>query len=67
MIYRNLDEKYAQLERQVQNIVREANQEIQNLREKLAGLTKEQEIEKRRNHELAEQYAEKGRQFQKLQ
>ncbi|TPX72927.1 hypothetical protein SpCBS45565_g00024 [Spizellomyces sp. 'palustris'] len=37
------------------------------LREKLIVLQKEQEVEKLRNHELAEQFAEKGRQFQKLQ
>ncbi|KAJ3056904.1 hypothetical protein HK097_003064 [Rhizophlyctis rosea] len=67
MIYRNLDEKYTQLEHQVQTVVREANHEIQSLRDRLNGLTKEQEMEKRRNHELSEQYAEKGRQFQKLQ
>ncbi len=30
-------------------------------------LQKEQEMERRKNHELSEQYAEKGRQFQKLQ
>ncbi|KAI9006116.1 hypothetical protein BC832DRAFT_620961 [Gaertneriomyces semiglobifer] len=67
MIYKSLGDKYAQLERQIQNIVREANTEIQGLRDKLIALQKEQELEQHRNHELGEQYAEKSRQFQKLQ
>ncbi|TPX58974.1 hypothetical protein PhCBS80983_g02812 [Powellomyces hirtus] len=67
MIYKNLSEKYSQLERQVQSIIREANQEIQGKSKSITALQKAQEAEKLRNHELAEQYAEKGRQFQKLQ
>ncbi|KAI8915342.1 hypothetical protein DFJ77DRAFT_510468 [Powellomyces hirtus] len=57
MIYKNLSEKYSQLERQVQSIKLKS----------ITALQKAQEVEKLRNHELAEQYAEKGRQFQKLQ
>ncbi|KAI8809238.1 hypothetical protein BJ742DRAFT_677056 [Cladochytrium replicatum] len=67
MLYKSLDEKYTNLDRQVASIIREANQEIQTLREKMSSMQKEQELEKRRNHELGEQYAEKTRQFQKLQ
>ncbi|TPX36159.1 hypothetical protein SmJEL517_g01653 [Synchytrium microbalum] len=92
MMYKQLDEKYTALERQVHAIVREANHEITGLREKvvskldlidhgrlnyqnsgtnhfftLTDLQKDFELEKHRNHELADNYAEKGKQLQKLQ
>ncbi|TPX51471.1 hypothetical protein SeMB42_g00705 [Synchytrium endobioticum] len=67
MMYKQLDEKYTSLERQVQAIVREANHEITGLREKVSNLQKDLELEKHRNHELSENFADKGKQLQKLQ
>lgn len=37
MIYKNLDAKYGTLERQMDSVIREANQEIQALRDKYGG------------------------------
>ncbi|KAJ3321771.1 hypothetical protein HDV06_003920 [Boothiomyces sp. JEL0866] len=60
IVQRGLNEKCNDYERKMQLLIREANQE-------LAGLLKEREMERRRHHELTEQFAEKSRQFQKLQ
>ncbi|CAI2188399.1 1149_t:CDS:10, partial [Funneliformis geosporum] len=67
MLYKNLEEKYSQLEKQVQGILRDAQSEITSLKVKLQALQKDMELEKRKTHELAEQLQEKGRQFSKLQ
>jgi rubrerythrin len=67
------EEKYFDLERKYEQIVREANQEVNGtlhllgLVEKLKQMRREQELEKRRIHELNEQLQDKSRQFQKLQ
>ncbi|KAJ3276980.1 hypothetical protein HDV01_000032 [Terramyces sp. JEL0728] len=60
IVRKGLNDKCADLERKVQQVIRDANQE-------LGGLLKEREMERRRHHELSEQFAEKSRQFQKLQ
>ncbi|CAG8721233.1 14789_t:CDS:2, partial [Acaulospora colombiana] len=60
MMYKSLEDKYTQLEKQVQGVVRDAQAEI-------TTLTKDIELEKRKTHDLAEQLQEKGRQFSKLQ
>ncbi|CAG8570549.1 4308_t:CDS:2 [Funneliformis caledonium] len=67
MLYKNLEEKYSQLEKQVQGVLRDAQSEITSLKVKLQALQKEKEQEKRKAHELAEQLQEKHRQFSKLQ
>ncbi|GBB84773.1 hypothetical protein RclHR1_11340006 [Rhizophagus clarus] len=67
MLYKNLEEKYAQLEKQVQGVMRDAQSEITSLRAKLQALQKDMELEKRKTHDLAEQLQEKSRQFSKLQ
>ncbi|KAK6096473.1 hypothetical protein MT418_003305 [Batrachochytrium dendrobatidis] len=67
MVRKDLDDQCSKLERQLQSLVREANQEIAALQESLSSTVKTNELEKRRHHELAEQFAEKTRQFQKLQ
>ncbi|CAG8794045.1 3213_t:CDS:2, partial [Acaulospora morrowiae] len=67
MMYKSLEEKYAQLEKQIQGVMREAQAEITTLRTKVQALTKDMELEKRKTHDLAEQLQEKGRQFSKLQ
>ncbi|CAB5376428.1 unnamed protein product [Rhizophagus irregularis] len=67
MLYKNLEEKYTQLEKQVQGVMRDAQSEITSLRAKLQALQKDMELEKRKTHDLAEQLQEKSRQFSKLQ
>ncbi|RHZ45296.1 hypothetical protein Glove_682g37 [Diversispora epigaea] len=67
MMYKSLEEKYTQLEKQVQGIMRDFQTEITTLRAKVQALTKDAELEKRKSHDLAEQLQEKGRQFSKLQ
>ncbi|CAG8800439.1 28471_t:CDS:2, partial [Dentiscutata erythropus] len=60
MMYKSLEDKYTQLEKQVQSLMREAQSEVTTLQ-------KDMELEKRKTHDLAEQLQEKGRQFSKLQ
>ncbi|RUP47413.1 hypothetical protein BC936DRAFT_145762, partial [Jimgerdemannia flammicorona] len=67
MLYKNLEDKYSGLEKQLQGIVRDANAEITSLRERVTALQKDQELEKRKAHDLHDQLLEKTRQFQKLQ
>ncbi|KAI8921603.1 hypothetical protein BC831DRAFT_430120 [Entophlyctis helioformis] len=66
-LYKSLDEQCAKLERQLQSIVRDANQEVSALQDKINAIVKEAEMERARHHSLAEQFAEKNRQFMKLQ
>ncbi|KAJ3213768.1 hypothetical protein HK099_007193 [Clydaea vesicula] len=66
-IYKNLDEKCNEVSRRLESVIREANQEINGMKEKYNAIQKEQELEKKKTFELKEQYNEKGRQFQKLQ
>ncbi|CAG8647992.1 6626_t:CDS:2 [Cetraspora pellucida] len=60
MMYKSLEDKYTQLEKQVQSLMRDAQSEVTTLQ-------KDMELEKRKTHDLAEQLQEKGRQFSKLQ
>ncbi|CAG8487426.1 7135_t:CDS:2, partial [Dentiscutata heterogama] len=60
MMYKSLEDKYTQLEKQVQGLMRDAQSEVTTLQ-------KDMELEKRKTHDLAEQLQEKGRQFSKLQ
>ncbi|CAJ0826514.1 5759_t:CDS:2 [Entrophospora sp. SA101] len=60
MLYKNLQEKCSQLEKQMQSVIRDAQEEI-------ASIQKDLELEKHKNHDFAEQLQEKTRQFSKLQ
>ncbi|CAG8577515.1 10888_t:CDS:2, partial [Racocetra persica] len=60
LMYKSLEDKYTQLEKQVQGLMRDAQSEVTTLQ-------KDMELEKRKTHDLAEQLQEKGRQFSKLQ
>ncbi|CAG8507136.1 28958_t:CDS:2 [Gigaspora margarita] len=60
MLYRDLEDKYADLEKQVQVLIRESESEVN-------ALQKDMELEKRKTHDLNEQLQEKGRQLSKLQ
>ncbi|CAG8556318.1 13743_t:CDS:2 [Ambispora leptoticha] len=67
MLYKNLEDKYNRIEKNLQVVMRDAHTEINSLREKVSALQKEIELEKRKSHDLSEQLQEKGRQFSKLQ
>ncbi|CCG81233.1 Putative uncharacterized protein [Taphrina deformans PYCC 5710] len=62
-----LQEKYKDVNGQVDNIIREANTEIGTLREKIVALQNEQSTAKRKNSEINESLQEKNKQFHKLQ
>lgn len=61
-----LEDKNLRLEKNVTSLITEANNEIHTLRERLSAVQKELELEKRKSHEISEQFAEKSRQYQKL-
>lgn len=65
--YRQLEEKANETDRRLAGVVRDANQEINELREKIAAYEKEFEQEKRRSIDVAEQLQEKTRQLNRLQ
>jgi len=67
MLYKNLQEKCSQLEKQMQSVIRDAQEEITSLKSKIQAIQKDLELEKNRNHDFAEQLQEKTRQFSKLQ
>ncbi|KAF0473751.1 E3 ubiquitin-protein ligase CCNB1IP1 [Gigaspora margarita] len=67
MLYRDLEDKYADLEKQVQVLIRESESEVNVLKAKFQTLQKDMELEKRKTHDLNEQLQEKGRQLSKLQ
>eukprot|EP00842_Homolaphlyctis_polyrhiza_P003520 jgi/Hompol1/4169/HPOL_006963-RA len=67
MLHKELEDQCRRLDRDLQILVKSSEQQIKGFQEKLNTTIKEQEMEKRRHHETAEQLAEKSRQFQKLQ
>ncbi|CAG8485649.1 8911_t:CDS:2 [Gigaspora rosea] len=60
MLYRGLEDKYSELEKQVQVLIRDSESEVTTLQ-------KDMELEKRKTHDLKEQLQEKGGQLSKLQ
>jgi myosin heavy subunit len=66
-MYKNIEEKATGLETQIDEVIRDANQEIKGLRERYQTIQKEQEIEKRKGHDIYEELKEKNRQLNKLQ
>ncbi|KAJ3196954.1 hypothetical protein HK101_007003 [Irineochytrium annulatum] len=67
LLLRDLNDKSAELERQINVIRNVANHEIQTLREKVAALQAENAKERNRHQDIIDQLAEKTRNFQKLQ
>ncbi|KAG9294629.1 hypothetical protein G9A89_008108 [Geosiphon pyriformis] len=67
ILYKNLEEKYTQIEKNLQGVMRDAQAEINTLSDRVSALQKDIELEKRKSHDLSEQLQEKGRQFSKLQ
>ncbi|KAG9317265.1 hypothetical protein JVU11DRAFT_1459 [Chiua virens] len=65
-VTRNLNDKNAQLQKQLENVVREANGEIHLLGSKVAELERDLELERRRVHELQDTSREREKEYQKL-
>ncbi|TFK43223.1 hypothetical protein BDQ12DRAFT_718460 [Crucibulum laeve] len=65
-VVRNMNEKNAQLQKQFDNVVREANSEISLLTNKTTELEQDLEVERRKVRELQEVSRERDKEYQKL-
>ncbi|KAJ7057109.1 hypothetical protein C8F01DRAFT_1061390, partial [Mycena amicta] len=65
-VVRNVNDKNAQLQKQLENVVREANGEINLLNNKNAELMRDFELERRKVHDLQEASRERDKEYQKL-
>ncbi|KAG5728735.1 E3 ubiquitin-protein ligase CCNB1IP1 [Termitomyces sp. T112] len=65
-VVRNLNDKNAQLQKQLENVVREANGEISLLNGKAAELERDLELERRKIHELQDTSRDREKEYQKL-
>ncbi|KAN0097661.1 hypothetical protein V8E55_002107 [Tylopilus felleus] len=65
-VTRNLNDKNAQLQKQLENVIREANGEINLLGSKVAELERDLELERRKVHELQDTSREREKEYQKL-
>ncbi|KAH7887981.1 hypothetical protein F5I97DRAFT_2057980 [Phlebopus sp. FC_14] len=65
-VTRNLSDKNAQLQKQLDNVIREANGELNLLGNKVSDLERDLELERRRVHELQDASREREKEYQKL-
>ncbi|KDQ20722.1 hypothetical protein BOTBODRAFT_101062 [Botryobasidium botryosum FD-172 SS1] len=65
-ILKNVNERNAQLQKQLENVIREANSELGLLNNKIAGLERDLELERRKSRDLHESSKEKDKEYQKL-
>ncbi|KAI0347051.1 hypothetical protein BDW22DRAFT_1322233 [Trametopsis cervina] len=65
-VIRNVNEKNAQMQKELHNVVREANGEISLLNNKIAELQRELEMEKRKSATLQESVKDRDKEYQKL-
>lgn len=65
-VIRNLNEKTAQMQKQLDNVIREANGEISLLTNKTTELERDLELEKRKVRDLQESSRERDKEYQKL-
>nr|GAT43284.1 predicted protein [Mycena chlorophos] len=65
-VVRNVNDKNAQLTKQLENVVREANGEINLLNNKNAELMRDLELERRKVQEMQEAARERDKEYQKL-
>ncbi|KAF9247012.1 hypothetical protein BU15DRAFT_57942 [Melanogaster broomeanus] len=65
-VTRNLNDKNAQLHKQLENVIREANGEINLLGNKVAELERDLELERRKVRELQDASREREKEYQKL-
>ncbi|KAK0206788.1 hypothetical protein DFS33DRAFT_619527 [Desarmillaria ectypa] len=65
-VVRNLTDKNTQIQKQLDSVVREANSELSLLRNKIAELERDVELERRKVRELQEASRDRDREYQKL-
>ncbi|KAF5393729.1 hypothetical protein D9757_000258 [Collybiopsis confluens] len=65
-VLRNVNDKSAQLQKQLDNVVREANGEISLLNNKLTELERDLEVERRKVRDLQDSMREREKEYQKL-
>ncbi|KAH6915440.1 hypothetical protein BKA70DRAFT_1369142 [Coprinopsis sp. MPI-PUGE-AT-0042] len=65
-VVRNVNDKNAQLQRQLENVVREANSEIELLVNKRTELERDLELERKKVRELQDAHREQNKEYQKL-
>ncbi|KAF8506019.1 hypothetical protein F5888DRAFT_1791958 [Russula emetica] len=65
-VVRNINDKNAQLQKQLENLVREADSEISLLSNKLSDLERDLDLERRKNRDLQEMSRERDKEYQKL-
>ncbi|KAF9452186.1 hypothetical protein P691DRAFT_722507 [Macrolepiota fuliginosa MF-IS2] len=65
-VIRNINDKNAQLQKQLENVVREANSEINLLSNKTAQLERDLELERRKVRDLQDASRERDKEYQKL-
>ncbi|OBZ71896.1 E3 ubiquitin-protein ligase CCNB1IP1 [Grifola frondosa] len=65
-LYRNVNEKNAQLEKKLENVVREANGEISLLTNKLTQLERDLELERRKAASIQDTLKDREKEYQKL-
>ncbi|KAI0734979.1 hypothetical protein C8Q72DRAFT_335315 [Fomitopsis betulina] len=65
-VYRNVNEKNAQLQKQLDNVIREANGEISLLNNKLTELERDLELERRKAAGLQDSLKDRDKEYQKL-
>ncbi|KAL5530182.1 hypothetical protein ACEPAF_6439 [Sanghuangporus sanghuang] len=65
-VLKNMNERNAQLQKQLDNVIREANGELSLLNNKLQGLERELEIERRKIREMQDAARERDKEYQKL-
>ncbi|KAF9514161.1 hypothetical protein BS47DRAFT_1295397 [Hydnum rufescens UP504] len=65
-VLRNVNERNAQMQKQLENVVREANSELGLLNNKVAGLERDLEVERRKNREFVESTKDKDAEYQKI-
>ncbi|KAG8690326.1 hypothetical protein FRC08_010564, partial [Ceratobasidium sp. 394] len=65
-IMKNVNERNAHLQKQLDNVVREANSELTLLNNKLTGIERDLELERRKTRDLMDAAREKDKEYQKL-
>ncbi|KAF8491415.1 hypothetical protein JB92DRAFT_2753000, partial [Gautieria morchelliformis] len=65
-ILKSLNDKNSQISKQLENVVREANGELNLMNNKVAGLERELELERRKNRDVQAVSREKDKEYQKL-
>ncbi|KAH9960489.1 hypothetical protein BC827DRAFT_1132969 [Russula dissimulans] len=65
-VVRSISDKNAQLQKQLENLVREADSEINLLTSKLSDVERDLDLERRKNRDLQETSRERDKEYQKL-